>query len=250
MSTVREQIENFSGKCDDLLQSQYILASSKINEVLRAIAGAPALVELFERAAKPFDYESAKEQYMLPSPDGAEDRGILVLPTDPSERIAFIFCILVDIDSGTINFDLFLRIFFSEDDRTSVSYAQFLTQVIRPFKATVCRLAMPGDQGASAQASPISQLFQKNRPGDRARDDVFSDILNTLAAEAERLHASSLPRDERNAGAYILNEAFICAKERRESTLKALLLGYEYFVAQTGSDTANMAALLNLIEEL
>ncbi len=244
--SIEEQVKNFAGRCDDLLQAKFIIAPSKIGELLCAVAASPALVSLFEKAVRQLDYTAAQQKYMLPSPDGTENKGILLLPEDPMERLAFIFCLLVDIDNQDINFNLFLQTFFSGDGSYTEAFALFLNQVIRPFKAVVCEELLP------RPATPMPQYGAETavRKTKRSRKAVFAEILPLVKSEAAQLSASSIAREDRYAGGLILNEAYAAAKAADEKELKALLLGYGYFSAQTGKDARNIEKIFALLEEL
>ncbi len=246
--TIEEQVKTFANRCDDLLQAKFIVAPSKIEELLCVIAAAPALVSLFEKAVRQFDYPAAQEKYMLPSPDGTENKGILLLPDDPMDRLAFIFCLLVDIDNQEINFNLFLLTFFAGDGSYTEAFALFLSQVIRPFKTVVC------EELAPTPAAPVLPAFGSARTParkvKRSRRTVFAELLPLIKAEAAALNASSLPDPDRYAGTLILNETYAAAKAADEKELKALLLGYSYFAAQTGREEKNIEKIFSLIEEL
>ncbi len=246
MDTIEEQVGIFSSKCDDLMQAKFILAPSKISELLRTIAAAPALVSLFEKAARPFNYLKAQEECMLPSPDGTQNKGILVLPENPMERLAFIFCLLVDIDNQTINFNLFLQTFFAEDGSYTQAFETFLTQVIRPFKTIVC------GELAAKPAAAVSLFHSEGAEKSlkRNRKTVFEDFLPVIKAEVAELDASDLPETDRYAGVTILNELYTAAKTVDEMALKALLLGYNYFIAHTGRTGKNALKMCELLEEL
>lgn len=244
--SIEEQLKNFAVRCDDLLQAKFIIAPSKIGELLCAIAASPALVSLFEKAVRQLDYTAAQEKYMLPSPDGTENKGILLLPEDPMERLAFIFCLLVDIDNQNINFNLFLQTFFAGDGSYTEAFALFLSQVIRPFKAVVCEELAP----KPAPSVPAFGARTAARKMKRSRKTIFGEILPLVKTEAAQLAASTVPQADRYAGGLILNEAYAAAKAADEKELKALLLGYSYFAAQTGKDVRNIEKIFALIEEL
>ena len=209
MDTIEEQVVNFSSKCDELMQAKFILAPSKISELLRAIAVSPALVSLFEKAARQFNYLQAQEKYMLPSPDGTENKGILLLPEDPMERIAFIFCILVDIDNQNVNFNLFLQTFFAEDGSYTQAFELFLSQVIRPFKAVVCEELIP--RPAEPQ-KPLFGVKANEKRAKRNKKAIFSAMLPLIKAEVADLNNYSLAQHDRNAGNFLLNELYAAVK--------------------------------------
>ena len=248
--SIEEQIANFAGRCDDLLQAKFILAPSKIGELLCAVAASPALVSLFEKAVRGFDYAAAQQKYMLPSPDGTENKGVLLLPEDPMERMAFLFCLLVDIDNQDINFNLFLQTFFSGDGSYTEAFDLFLSRVVRPFRDAVCEELSPRSAPPAATAERFAANIPAAHKTKRSRKAVFARILPLIKAENADLAAARIGEEDKYAGSVILNEAYAAAKAADEKELKALLLGYGYFAAQTGTGTENIEQIFSLLGEL
>ncbi|MBP5242260.1 MAG: NUDIX hydrolase [Clostridia bacterium] len=93
---------------------------------------------------------------MIPSSDVNSPTATLALPEDAEERLAFIFCILVDIDNQTISLNLFLKTFFEEDDGYPRAFARFCNAVIRPWKALVVEALLPLPSFPSAQSGVSS----------------------------------------------------------------------------------------------
>lgn len=273
MDTREEQVGNFLNRCDDLMQSKFILAPSKISDLLRSIAAAPALVALFEKATKPFDYLEAQKQYMLPSPDGTVNKGAIFLPDDPMERLAFIFCLLVDIDNQVLNFNLFLQTFFAEDGSYTEAFELFCSQILRPLKSAVCEQLNPAPaerpqtkpiepkpyiETQNAQSplqaqTSVQQTQNKEKTekhGKHNKKATCNAMLPIIKTEIAAVQTSALSEPDRYAGVTILNEMQDAAKTADEKALKALLLGYNYFVVYTGKDDVNATKMFNIAEEL
>lgn len=70
MDTGREQIDLFLRRCDELMQSKFIIADTKIGELLQAIAASDLLYAFFRDITKDFDYPAAKSKYMNYAPYG------------------------------------------------------------------------------------------------------------------------------------------------------------------------------------
>ena len=60
MLTRERSLEIFLGATDDLINSKYILADSKVGPVLKAVAQSRLLYETFEYVTDGFDYAAAK----------------------------------------------------------------------------------------------------------------------------------------------------------------------------------------------
>ena len=130
MDTNREQIKLFLRRCDELMQSKYIIADTKIGELLKAIVTSDLLYAFFRDITKDFDYDAAQRKYMNYYPEGTTNKRKLLFPEDPAERLAFVFCLLVDFDSKRIDLGDFLQEYFYEDGSFSSGYAAFINAML------------------------------------------------------------------------------------------------------------------------
>lgn len=125
-----EQIVEFLKKCEQLKKSKFIMATTRIKDLLKCIVNSPVLYELFQAATAHFDYVSAKRKYFVSVNGSFLGERRLVLPESAGERLAFIFCLLVEFDHDTINFNEFLQQFFPEDGSYYASFRSFCNLVI------------------------------------------------------------------------------------------------------------------------
>ena len=149
MDTRREQIDAFLKKCDEVMQSKFIIADTKIGELLQCIVSSDLLYAFFREVTKNFDYDAAREKYMNYTPAGGTHMQLL-FPEDPAERLAFVFCLLADFDSGAIDLGQFLRTYFYDDGSVYGSFYAFSNQVIKPFRNAVRTVFAEG----AAQSAP------------------------------------------------------------------------------------------------
>lgn len=248
MDTIEMQVQNFLNRCEDLTYSKAILAPSKINAILRSIAVSPALVELFQRCTKNFDYPAAQEQYILPSSED-ENRAVVLLPNDRPLRIAFIFCLLSGIDNHDVNFNPFLLTCFGDGNNYENSFNDFCEKVIIPFETDVTSEIMENSSlSCRSFISPLTP-FATSTPR-RNRQAVIFDMLAVTKAEEDLLSKENIPEADRAAGLAILHEFSESLKEGKEQVAQALLLGYNYFVNAVSADKTNTLKLFRLTEEL
>ncbi len=141
--TKLEELNLFTLRADELIESKYILADIKIVNLLKSIAVSETLVAIFKNSLSGFDYEAAKKKYLVKSPYMSEEKGEFVLPPNSKELLAFIFNILMDIDAKRINFGEFLDKYFYEDGSAVSGYNTFVNSMIKPFKNSV-KILMEG----------------------------------------------------------------------------------------------------------
>ncbi len=135
--TKREELDLFLEKANDLEVGKYILADVKIVNLLKAIASSDTILALLKSCLDGFDIEQAKKKYLVSSQYLSADKGEFVLPSNSRELLAFIFYILMEIDSKQIVLGEFLEKYFYEDGSCFSGYTAFVNNVIKPFKNTI-----------------------------------------------------------------------------------------------------------------
>ena len=232
-----EKIRRFIGVCDELVAGSYMEAEKKISEALKAVADSRDLRELFTAVTEKFDYPAAKSACLRGSFAEGE-RGMAYLPSERTQLLAFVFCLLVEIDAGTIRLNEFLQRYFYRDGSYTASYTLFSDRVIRPFRDIV-RNCFP-DCGKSGEAA-IRR---------RKREELFGEIAEHAAEERARIAGLALAEEDGAAGDAVL-AATIAASGRRDAMeVAALLAGYRYFLRAVNGEDASADALFSLAGEL
>lgn len=139
MSNDPEIVSDFKNALGEMVKTRYILAEKKINSVLKIVASSKILYNFFGNALRGFDYE--KEVMQCRTPDNK-----IILPTDKKHLVAFVFCLLNDIDTKSIALNDFLRQFYQGDRDIGMAYNIFCYDVINPFIAAFDELYSYGFQ--------------------------------------------------------------------------------------------------------
>lgn len=244
MDSVELQIRNFLSKCEDVTKSQFILAPYKIGELLRAVAISPVLVSFFEANVRNFDYLQAQEKYMIPSPEN-DGKATLILPDSDAEKIAFIFCILADIDNQTVNFNGFLQTFYLADDGSYArAYLLFCRQIIRTLQTLVYEeLIAPPVNDANLRPTYTAEDASE-------KDRVFSRFALLAKEELLFLADADMTDEDRDSGVTLLNTLLAAAKNKDAKEVNSLLIGYHYFLTGTKIKSERAAEMLRLSELL
>ena len=128
-----EKLKRFFAACDALVDSKFQTAEQQISQVLKALAESSDLTALFKSITAKFDYSGAKRTYLRVPEDGSLHCAVH-LPAERHEVIAFVFCLLVEIDSGAFHFKDFLLRYFYVDGSYTASFSLFTGRLIRPFR--------------------------------------------------------------------------------------------------------------------
>ena len=159
--TKREELDIFIERAEELIDSKYIIADVKIAGLLKSIAASDTLIALFKNCLIDFDYQLAKKRYLVKSQYLSSDKGEFVLPPNSRELLAFILCVLVDIDAKNLDLSEFINKYFFEDGSFSSGYELFITAMIKPFKNSV-KVLMEGVINGKLQ-DPVEAMLEEEK---------------------------------------------------------------------------------------
>lgn len=237
MDTGREQIDLFLHRCDEVMQSKFILAESKISELLKAIATSDLLYAFFRDITKDFDYAAAQAKYMNYAPYGSSKQKKLLFPDDSLEKLAFIFCLLVDIDKKTLDLNWFLQEYFYEDGSFYEAFYSFCNQVIKPFRNDVKGLFHGGVAPVSKEAA--GEISEKYRH-----------LAQIAKKERETVYAARISDEIKVEAMLLLNALVKSAEEKDRIAVAGLLSGYKYFILAKGWKSSTCAELIKELEKV
>ncbi len=247
MESTKEQINDFIAKCEELKECKFIMATTKIKDLLKAIVNSRELYNLFETVTKNFDYISARSDCLVTTGEGILSKSYLVLPQTIGQRLAFIFCLLVEFDNDTLNFNEFLRVYFPEEGSYYSSYRAFCKTVIDSLEDMIKQVFQ---EELSAPAAPSAEDGEQmpEIQSNSARAGLLSSVSLTLAQEKKFLFENpNVPKDEREAAYKILNQLERAVKAGDIALIDALLCGYNYFVLYMKCVSDNIAPLIQII---
>ena len=144
MDSGKGQIDIFLRRCDELMRTSIIIADAKIGDLLKAITTSDLLYAFFRDITQNFDYVAAQLRYMNYMPYPGSRKHLLLLPEDTTEKLAFIFCLLVDLDAKNIDLGEFLSEYFYEDGDLNRGFRRFGAEVILPLRNLIRQMFQSG----------------------------------------------------------------------------------------------------------
>lgn len=237
MSDTKEQILSFLDKCEELKSCKFIMATTKIKDLLKCIVNCPDLYRLFEAVTHDFNYLSAKSRCLVTVNDGVFTRSYVVLPDTVGQRLAFIFCLLVEFDKDSINLNDFLRQYFPEDGSYFASYRAFCNTVIRGLQDCISQVFK----------EEIGAIEEEKARSDRA-GEISSALSVALSQEADFISKSRIEGDDKENGLKILTALAKNIKAGNMENIDALVCGYSYFILNNKCVSDGIAELIELIE--
>ena len=238
MKSTKAQVLEFLEKCDELTKCKFIMATNKIKDLLKCIVNSPELYGLFDRVTQNFNYPEQKAKCLISG--GINFPGRVSLPQTVGQRIAFIFCLLVEFDNDTMNLNDFLQMYFLEDGSYFGSYKAFCDTII-------VGLADLIKQVFAEDLNAVESVDENPAPNSE-KLKLFSAISSAVSAEKQYI-AVNAPQDEVDGAVKMLDALIFAIREENEGLIDALICGYNYFVLYNKCVSDNIAPLIELIAE-
>ena len=157
-----KEIELFTNACNKMIESKYIMVDKRIADILKSIAECKPVYNLIAECMINFNFDKQFKAAV----SGAD----FLLPEDPKDLVAFVFCMLNCLDDKKININDLLMRFYAKNNNLS-SYAQFNNHVILGFRNAVYFLAV---------GENIEKQEEVLEPAPVVVDKIDSEITNRL----------------------------------------------------------------------
>ncbi len=233
-----EKIQHFLSVCDELVSGSYLAADIKVSEALKCIAGSRELTNLFAAVTDGYDYPAAKRAFLRTPAERGAGRVAAFLPSERQEILAFVFCLFVELDAGTLHLNDFLLRYFYVDGSYTASYSVFAERMIRPFRDIV--------KECFPECGKRGQIAMQRKKW----EDALAQFAATVPVERNRIMSRELRDEERDAAELLFGELAAATGRRDVTEIGALLAGYKYFLRYIGGESAESAAFFALAEKL
>ncbi len=240
MADTKEQILSFLTKCDELKKCKFIMATTKIKDVLKCIVNCPDLYRLFSSVTKQFNYPAMKQKCLVISDDGYSAKCYITLPRPLHERLAFLFCLLVEFDKDSINLNDFLARYFTEDGSYVASYRAFCDGIIKPLEEGVLQAF---EDKVRLPSPDVKLALKKNS----MKSELLSVLSLAITEEIQHIESCHLAEEDLEGGKKILTELLTAIKEENVGYINAIACGYNYFVLYNRCVSEGVATLLQTI---
>ncbi len=237
----KEQVLSFFEKCEEIKNCKFIMATSKIRDLLKCIVNCPDLYALFAEVTQNFNYPATRAQCLVTQTDGIYKRSYCILPQQIDRRLAFCFCLFVEFDKETLDFNEFLRIYFPEDGSYFASYHAFCDTVVKGMQDAIAEVF-------SEELKEPSALSGNGITLNSAKTGLISALDLSISEEKQNISTNrNIPEEEKAGGMAMLTQLFEAIKNENVALINALICGYNYYALYNKcvSDT-----LANLLREI
>ena len=241
MQSTREQVENFLSKCEEMKYCKFIVAPTKISDLLKCIVNSRELYGLFDAVTSNFDYPAVKSNCLVTITNSTYERSYVTLPQTTGQVLAFIFCLFMEFENSTLNFNDFLRKYFPEDGSYVASYRAFCTVIINSLQAAIEQIY------ENELNSPDNTVEPEQPDAIRAQLISVADIL--ISEEIDYVTKFAMPDEDKEGGLKILHQLLGAIKIGDKNLTEALACGYNYFILYNKCISENVAELFAFIVE-
>ena len=240
MRTREESLNNFSKLVGDLIDSNYLLANSKIFEVITAINTSKLLTETFRYFTDGFNFEEVLTNCFVDN--GSEKK--FVLPEKNTDALALVYLILREINFKNLQLTDLLE-YFDASKNYELAYKAFGEEVLLPFKTyayQVGRVIINSTQSESEAQAEAQKNSQTNLETAATSDEVVSDeqsleplklttnarLIRLLDLDRLSIHQSRISKEEKNELLYVLNLFVDEIKKGDSEKINLAYLAYFY----------------------
>lgn len=163
------KICNLLSSCNEMIEGKFILADYKIANILKNISSSKEVYNLIANQMNNFNFERELSKAQL---RGSTKPNKFKLPDESEKTLPFIFCILVGIKNKELDFDLFLKEYYSNEKGRAEEYSSFASEIILPFRDIIAEyFQIPIE---SLNKNLLSKFCQK--PEAESNKEEFDDL--------------------------------------------------------------------------
>ena len=267
--TKEKELALFNEQVDELIRTNYILANTKIINVLKSIAVSETMQAILKSGLEGYNYAKAKRKHLITSVYHGENRGEFILPETPQEIFTFVFCLLMDFQSNTMPLNAFLSKYFYENGSTHESYTLFINNVIRPFKKSVQILMQSAIDGnlkdPKVQEQQLMKIVRLVEDKEKARQEVVekdfdygvyspenfvSRVISFLAEDKDKIKSYEKMDSTNRQEIMLIVSMFIRAlKSEDKEAIKYSYLTYKYMSLYNKKLGLNLSKIEKLLKE-
>lgn len=214
---------SFIASCDDFATGKFLLVDSKINKLLKQIGEIDCLYNLFEELLINYDFEKEFNHCQIKF-IGKPAR--FEVPKEPNKFLPLVFCMLVQIQDGSIDFPEFLKKYYNS------SSADFAKEVILPFRNMISDIfELPAD--ASELVEEIKE--EKTEEEDNMEEELnYYEKLSELVSEMISIveYSAKIKDSVKENANLVLNAMQEALDQNSLTILNGLIVGFEYIAPQ------------------
>ena len=130
----KQNLVDFFNACNEMISGRFILSDTKVSNILKSIVKSEILYNLYSNCMTNFKFANVLARSVA---SNANNGGYFVMPDDEKEIIAFVTCLLLEVDKKNISLQGFVTENFFSADGYNISYSNFALNVLVTYKNTI-----------------------------------------------------------------------------------------------------------------
>ncbi len=232
MSSRESSVTNFCVAIDNLCSTKYIMANSKVFDVISQIKQSKLLTDMFNHFTKDYDFYNGLIN-ALSEVDGVKS---FKMPIKATDVMAFVYLLLTEITHKKLQLTDLLDYFDNTKDYEK-AYINFCQDVLQPFKAYVYNSAMQvinlTQSGVETASEPIEQPKESEKATkiddiDVTKASLPVTIIRLLELDGLSVRSSRLSKDEKEDLLYVIDLFTEIIRGKDKDKIKLCYLAYYY----------------------
>ena len=248
MPSRQNSVNKFLVAVDNLCNSKYIMANSKVFEVITVINQSKLLSDMIKYFVKDFDYYNCFIN-ALNEKDGVK---YFKLPQRSTEVIAFVYLLLNEVNYKRIQLSDLLD-YFDASKNYEQAYVKFCSEVLSPFKSYVYSAAM---QIINVTSGVGSEVVYEKEPETTTEKEVpvkkvsiSATILRLIELDSLAVRSSRISKDEKEDLLFVLDTFSEVIRGKDSEKIKLCFLAYYHAFKPYRKIKNNLSGISEILRE-
>lgn len=179
----KQNIVAFFNACNEMIEGRFILSDTKVANILKSVVTSETLYKLYSDCMVGFKFARMLDYCKASNPNNG---GYFRMPEEEKDIIAFVTCLLLEVDKRNINLQTFVTDNFYSIDGYNISYNNFALLVLVEYKTAVKNLLGIDDSGnpvTTEDGELVNQISFKEEEEVKANDNtkiLFANLILTI----------------------------------------------------------------------
>lgn len=140
----RQNLVDFFNACNEMIEGRFILSDTKVSNILKCVVKSENLYNLYSECMQGFRFAQVMDNCKASNPANG---GYFQMPSEEKDIVAFVTCLLLEVDKRNINLQSFVTDNFYSAEGYNISYSNFALMVLVEYKTAVKNLLNIDDDG-------------------------------------------------------------------------------------------------------
>lgn len=140
----KQNLIDFFAACNEMIAGRFILSDTKVSNILKCIVKSELLYNLYSNCMTNFKFANILARSVSSNPNNG---GYFEMPQEEKEIVAFVTCLLLEVDKKNISLQTFVTENFFSADGYNISYSNFALNVLVAYKTAVSSLLGVDESG-------------------------------------------------------------------------------------------------------